>query len=134
MNERQQLFLEGYLLSSNATESAKQAGYSRLTAYSQGSRLLKHPEVAAAIEERRRAFEAATLLTVQDVTAGLLHEALTSPNGTARVEAWGLIAKHYGMFDEQRQKPEPHLDLSGIPAEERQRLLGMRRRPPPLEG
>ena len=103
------------------------------TAYSQGSRLLKHPEVAAAIEERRSAFVAASLLTAQDVTAGLLHEALTSPNGTARVQAWGLIAKHYGMFDEQRQKPEPPRHLSGpalnLTDDEKERMLrGLRRR------
>lgn len=42
-------FVAEYLKDLNATEAAKRAGYSPKTAYSQGQRLLKRVEVAAAI-------------------------------------------------------------------------------------
>lgn len=53
LNARQQLFVESYLFHENATQAAKDAGYSEKTAYSQGHDLLKHPEIAKAIAEGR---------------------------------------------------------------------------------
>lgn len=50
MTARQRAFIEAY--AGNATEAAKAAGYSDRTAYSQGQRLLKNVEIAAAIQER----------------------------------------------------------------------------------
>lgn len=49
LNPKQQRFVREYLLSLNATQAAVKAGYSVSTADSQGSRLLKHVEVKAAI-------------------------------------------------------------------------------------
>lgn len=43
-------FVEEYLVDLNATQAAIRAGYSTKTAYSQGQRLLKDVEVAAAIQ------------------------------------------------------------------------------------
>jgi phage terminase small subunit len=53
LNARQARFVEEYLIDLNATAAAKRAGYSAKTAYSQGERLLKHVEVAAAVEEAK---------------------------------------------------------------------------------
>lgn len=50
LNARQRRFVEAY--TGNATEAAKVAGYSPKTAYSNGARLLKNDDVAAAIRER----------------------------------------------------------------------------------
>lgn len=50
LNPRQQHFVQEYLKDPNATQAAIRAGYSAKTAYSQGQRLLKHVEVAAAIQ------------------------------------------------------------------------------------
>lgn len=55
MNDRQQRFVEEYLLDLNATQAAIRAGYSAKTAYSQGERLLKHAEVQRAILEAKTA-------------------------------------------------------------------------------
>jgi phage terminase small subunit len=44
-------FVKEYLIDLNATKAAERAGYSKKTAYSAGQRLLKHVEVAAAIEK-----------------------------------------------------------------------------------
>lgn len=54
LNDKQQRFVEEYLLDLNATQAAIRAGYSAKTAYSQGERLLSHVEVSAAILEAKR--------------------------------------------------------------------------------
>jgi len=50
LSQKQQSFIDNY--SGNATEAAKLAGYSEATAYSQGQRLLKQPQIAEAIRTR----------------------------------------------------------------------------------
>lgn len=52
LNEMQKAFADYYIETANATESAKRAGYSEKTAYSQGQRLLKNVEISAYIKER----------------------------------------------------------------------------------
>lgn len=52
LNEMQKAFADYYIETANATESAKRAGYSEKTAYSQGQRLLKNVELSAYIRER----------------------------------------------------------------------------------
>lgn len=53
MNERQIRFVQEYCRDFNATQAATRAGYSEKTAGSQGHDLLKVPEIARAIEERK---------------------------------------------------------------------------------
>ena len=50
LSEKQRVFCEHYAACRNATESAKRAGYSAKTAYSQGQRLLKKAEIQAYID------------------------------------------------------------------------------------
>ncbi len=50
LTKRQQLFRDYYLVSFNATDAARQAGYKHPN--QQGPELLKQPHIAAAIEER----------------------------------------------------------------------------------
>ena len=45
MNEKQELFVQHYILTRNATEAAKAAGYSERSAHNQGYRLLQDEEV-----------------------------------------------------------------------------------------
>lgn len=54
LTARQQRFADEYLIDLNATQAAIRAGYAERSAYSQGQRLLKKDEVAAAIEEAKR--------------------------------------------------------------------------------
>ena len=49
MTEQQEKFAIEYATCGNATQAAKNAGYSEATAYSQGQRLLKNVEVAEMI-------------------------------------------------------------------------------------
>ncbi len=55
LTPRQARFVEEYLLDLNATQAAIRAGYSKKTAYSQGERLLRNVEVAAAVAEAKSA-------------------------------------------------------------------------------
>ena len=45
LNEKQELFVQHYILTRNASEAAKAAGYSERSAYNQGYRLLQDEEV-----------------------------------------------------------------------------------------
>lgn len=67
LNARRAKFVDLYLKSGNATEAARGAGYSEKTAYAQGSRLLKEPEVAAEIAERTKDAAKAAGLEVVDI-------------------------------------------------------------------
>src|SRR5690625_1223739 len=54
LNERQQRFIDEYIIDLNATQAAIRAGYSERTAYSQGQRLLKNVEIKSAIDKRMK--------------------------------------------------------------------------------
>lgn len=101
MNPKQARFVDEYLTDSNATQAAKRAGYSERTAYSHGQRLLKHVEIAAAIEIGRSAIAVRNALTQDEVIAGLRKEAnlyTEDASHGARVSAWAKLGEHLGMF------------------------------------
>lgn len=52
LSPKQQLFVEEYLATWNASEAARRAGYSELTARSQGQRLLTNVDIQSAIKAR----------------------------------------------------------------------------------
>ena len=52
LTSKQKLFAHEYLVDSNCTQAAIRAGYSKKTAHSQGSRLLKHVDVKAMISKK----------------------------------------------------------------------------------
>jgi phage terminase small subunit len=51
LSAKQAQFVAEYLIDLNATQAAIRSGYSEATAYSQGQRLLKHVEIATAVQE-----------------------------------------------------------------------------------
>ena len=55
LNPKQERFAAEYLIDLNATQAAIRAGYSAKTAYSQGERLLRHVEVAQAVQAGQKA-------------------------------------------------------------------------------
>lgn len=67
MAAKQQRFVEEYLVDLNATQAAIRAGYSAKTAYSQGDRLLRHVEVAAAIRAARDKLSEKAAITAERV-------------------------------------------------------------------
>lgn len=54
LNARQQKFIDEFLITGNATESAKRAGYSPASASQTGFDLLRNPKVTKAINEAER--------------------------------------------------------------------------------
>jgi phage terminase small subunit len=109
LRPKQQRFVEEYLIDLNATQAAIRAGYSPRTAGSIGDENLKKPEIAKAIEAALASRSARTAVTADDVVKGLLAEARLKGKGashSARVQAWGLLARHLGMLTD-------HVKVSG---------------------
>jgi phage terminase small subunit len=75
MTEQQRAFADYFLETGNQTESAKRAGYSEKTAYSQGNRLLKKVEIKEYIRQRMQPTIDKRIATADDVliflTAGM---------------------------------------------------------------
>ena len=71
MTEKQHRFVEGYAASLNASEAARQAGYSPKTAGQIGHELLKKPEIRRAVDERL----AELSMSTAEVTARLTAQA-----------------------------------------------------------
>ena len=103
LNRRQARFVEEYLIDLNATQAAIRAGYSNKTAYSQGQRLLKKVEVAAAIQAAQIEVSRRANIAVDDVVTGLLAEAEGREDSTpsSRVAAWSHLGRHLGMFNDR---------------------------------
>ena len=120
MNEMQQRFLDSYLVTANATEAAREAGYSPRTAHAQGSRLLRHPEVSSELEKRQQARAERVGLTADVVLEGLIFEARHAREGSARVRSLELLGKHLGLWAEKRSTTEQHLVVNVEPARMRQ--------------
>jgi phage terminase small subunit len=62
LTPKQSAFCEAYITSLNATQAAKEAGYSAKTARSQGQRLLTNVDVAAAIDALKAERSARTMI------------------------------------------------------------------------
>lgn len=111
LTPRQALFVSEFLVDLNATQAAIRAGYAESGARTEGTRLLAHAGVSAAIAARFKERTDALGLSVDRVLRGLYEEATRTGEGSshgARVTAWGLIAKHFGMFIERQEVTVTH--------------------------
>lgn len=99
MNAKQKKFADYYLKTLNATESAKKAGYSKKTAYSQGQRLLKNDEVCEYLEKRMQKQENKRIASLEEVLEFLTDTMKDRRNKTNdRVKAAELLGKRYAAF------------------------------------
>ena len=80
LTEKQERFVEEYLVDLNATQAAIRAEYSSKTAYSMGQRLLKNVEVQAAIQQAKQKRSQRTEIT-QDMVLKELSK-IAFANGT----------------------------------------------------
>ena len=106
---KQSRFVEEYIVDLNATQAAIRSGYSVRTANEQGARLLANASIVAAVQTAQEARSQRLQLTQDDVLRGLHREATWTGDGSshsARVAAWGLIAKHFGMLERRPQIDE----------------------------
>ncbi|MEY8261764.1 terminase small subunit [Oscillospiraceae bacterium 50-60] len=102
MNQRKQAFCEAYLISGNATDAAREAGYSPWSARSIGQRLLTFNDVREYLEQRNQEISAANTAQTEEVrqfwTATMRDENMKSAD---RLKASEPLAKTYGAFLER---------------------------------
>lgn len=67
MTEKQSRFVEHYLQTANASEAARQAGYSEKTARFIGSENLTKPNIATAIDERLKQMASERIADTEEV-------------------------------------------------------------------
>jgi phage terminase small subunit len=129
LNDKQERFIDEYLVDLNATQAAIRAGYKEKTARQQGSRLLTNADIQARIEELQQERAKKVQLDAEWVLNRLKeisdkcmtaepvevwdHEARTMVetgeyqfDSTGANRATELIGKHLGMFKDK-------LDITG---------------------
>ena len=109
LTPRQHRFVLEYLVDLNATQAAIRAGYSAKTAYSQGQRLLKNVEVAAAIQAGMDKRAKRTEITQDYVLTGIRNiaercaHANEDFNALAALKGYELLGKHLALFVDRQQ-------------------------------
>lgn len=104
LNARQINFANQYCVDFNATQAAIRAGYSELTAGSQGHELLKNPEIAGRIEERKEELAAAALVDGAWVLRQWMQIATADANDLTQLRR--VCCRHCHGFDHQYQWTE----------------------------
>ncbi len=115
MNPKQERFAQEYALDLNATQAAIRAGYSEHTAYSQGQRLLKHVDVAAAIQDLQAKFRERMEVSKESVTKQLntAYDMAEANGQTAvMVQATMGIAKVHGLLVDKTEEVKPTVDMT----------------------
>ena len=105
LKEKQKRFVEEYLVDLNATNAAIRAGYSKKTAYSQGSRLLKSDEVKRQIQQKREEFSQNLTRTAEDIVKDIqsvTQEAIKKGQLVSALKGLELECKLRGMFKEDK--------------------------------
>ena len=96
------------------------------TVWSEASRLVRHPQVAARVEVLRAEKDCIRRSLVLDheeaILAQLQHEAFTAKTDGARIRALELLGRHAGMFTERVEVEQVDRSVSQIEAAIRQRL------------
>ncbi len=113
-NQRRELFCHGVAVGKSATQAYEAAGYAPNRQCA--SRLRTNVDVIARIDELRAEASARAELSAQMVIEGLLKEARREDAGashSARITAWGLLAKHLGMLIDRRIIGIKRLDQMG---------------------
>lgn len=112
LNRKQQRFVEEYCILLNATQAAKNAGYSEDTAKQLGSRLLTNVDVRKAVNQRMEAMgEAAgiqqthVLESLLEIQQRCLDDEKFEPASALR--ATELLGKHLAMFTEKTEHTTP---------------------------
>jgi phage terminase small subunit len=88
LNERQKRFVDEYLIDLNAAAAYRRAGYAARgnAAEVNASRLLRHAQVRAAIEERQRVRLQSTQITAERVLQEIARIAFLDPRGFFRAD------------------------------------------------
>ena len=107
MNERQRTFVDHYLQSGNAAESARAAGYSELSSAKIGYNLLQKAEIKKALEDAKGKSSSTseseiTLDALIKTAKEICDEALEKGNISEKVKALESLAKLSGNWQEKQ--------------------------------
>ena len=134
LTDKQQRFVEEYLVDLNATQAAIRAGYSKKTAQQMGSENLSKPVIQDGIATKLIELSERTEITVEKVIEQLIEDrtfARECVNPSAAVRATELMGKHLNMFVDRHEHsgpgggPIPTDDLSKLTNEELEERLSI---------
>lgn len=100
LTPKQRKFVEIYVATGNASQSAREAGYSKRTAHRMGQENLQKPAISRAIAAETKKATERNELTQDWVINGLMSEAEfrdTGSSHSARVKAFEVCAKILAM-------------------------------------
>lgn len=112
MNPRRMRFAEYYRASSNGTEAAIKAGYSKKTAYSQANRLLKDVEVQNYIKELESEEKDKRILDARDrkvILSDIAQDDINDPQ--CRIKAIDTLNKMTGEYMTKQQNDNGEKEL-----------------------
>lgn len=109
LTDKQQRFVEEYLIDLNATQAAIRAGYSEKTAHSIGHENLNKPEIQEAIQIAMDERSKRTEITQDMVLAELAKIGFSNISNYLRFNATGVE-----MFDSDAMKPEALACISEV--------------------
>lgn len=109
LTPKMEMFVEHYLVNSNATESVRLAGYKTNNPNRMGTQLLQHPLVKAAIEEAQEARRERMELTADYVLTKLVDivENTEKGNPSAALRGLELLGKNLGIFRDKTEISGP---------------------------
>ena len=116
---RQGKFVDAYVVSGNASEAARRAGYSEKTARVIGPENLQKPAVIAAVAARQAEYAAEFQITKDDVIAGVLAAidmARKQDNPTVMIQGCSTLAKMLGFFSPEVSRIEMGANSSALKA------------------
>lgn len=116
---KQLKFVDAYALSGNASDAARQAGYSSGSAKVTASRLLTKTNVSEALSVRQAEYAAELQITKDDVIAGLLAAigiARKQQNPSAMIQGCTALGKMLGFFSTEVGRVEVGVDASAMKA------------------
>ena len=127
MNERQQRFVDFYIQTGNASESARLSGYSAKNARQFAAKLLSKPAISKAIDERLKDLESQRVAETQEllehltsVVRGEVTETVVTNSGKKfevtvaekdRLKAAEMLLKVQGAF---REKVDVKIDSAQL--------------------
>ena len=119
LTQKQQRFVDEYIISGNATQAAIKAGYSKKTAKQMGTENLAKPNIKAELDRRNAEIKSAKTADMQEVMeylASVMRGEQTESVATAkgiydnvpvsakdRIKAAELIGKRHGAWTDKKE-------------------------------
>lgn len=119
LTQKQQRFVDEYIISGNATQAAIKAGYSKRSAYSVGQENLRKPVIKAALDKRNaeiKSDKTADMVEVMEYLTSVMRGEQTESVATAkgvydgvevsakdRIKAAELIGKRHGAWTDKKE-------------------------------